>query len=108
MSCFSSADESAHYGFSVCMLLTQYREQLDWPREGVAELGTGDATAIADVHLQVVKADDGSVTRSGVVVLDDAARVVELSRMMAGHDSGLARGHAEELLAAAEKDRALR
>ncbi|MCW2776873.1 MAG: recN [Frankiales bacterium] len=64
--------------------------------------------AFADQHLQVVKADDGSVTRSGVVALDDAARVVELSRMMAGHDSGLARGHAEELLAAAAQDRALR
>jgi methylase of polypeptide subunit release factors len=49
VSCFSSADESAHYGFSVCMLLTQYREQLGWAREGVVELGTGDATAIADV-----------------------------------------------------------
>ena len=49
MSCFSSADESAHYGFSVCMLLQQYREQLGWAREGVVELGTGDATAIADV-----------------------------------------------------------
>ena len=49
MSCFSSADESAHYGFSVCMLLEQYRDQLRWPEEGVVELGTGDATAIADV-----------------------------------------------------------
>jgi hypothetical protein len=49
VSCFSAADESAHYGFSVCMLLQQYREQLGWERDGVAELGTGDATAIADV-----------------------------------------------------------
>ncbi|MGY1706383.1 methylase [Geodermatophilus sp. SYSU D00697] len=49
MSCFSSADESAHYGFSVCMLLQHYREQLGWEREGIVELGTGDATAIADV-----------------------------------------------------------
>jgi hypothetical protein len=49
VSCFSSADESAHYGFSVCMLLEQYRTQLRWPEEGVVELGTGDATAIADV-----------------------------------------------------------
>ncbi|MGY1815752.1 methylase [Blastococcus sp. SYSU D00820] len=49
MSCFSSADESAHYGFSVCMLLQHYREQLGWERDGVVELGTGDATAIADV-----------------------------------------------------------
>ncbi len=49
MTCFSSADESAHYGFSVCMLLEQYRAQLRWEQEGVVELGTGDATAIADV-----------------------------------------------------------
>ncbi len=49
MSCFSSADESAHYGFSVCMLLQHYRDQLRWAEEGVVELGTGDATAIADV-----------------------------------------------------------
>src|SRR5215218_7319124 len=49
MTCFSSADESAHYGFSVCMLLEQYRSALRWEDEGVVELGTGDATAIANV-----------------------------------------------------------
>jgi methylase of polypeptide subunit release factors len=49
MTCFSSADESAHYGFSVRMLLERYRTQLQWAEEGVVELGTGDATAIADV-----------------------------------------------------------
>ena len=49
MTCFSSTDESAHYGFSVCMLLEQYRAQLRWEEEGVLELGTGDATAVADV-----------------------------------------------------------
>jgi hypothetical protein len=49
VSCFSSADESAHYGFSVCMLLEQYRHALRWEEEGVVELGTGDATAVADV-----------------------------------------------------------
>jgi methylase of polypeptide subunit release factors len=47
--CFSSADESAHYGFSVCMLLEQYRPQLGWDAHGVVELGTGDATAISQV-----------------------------------------------------------
>jgi DNA repair protein RecN (Recombination protein N) len=57
--------------------------------------------AFADRHLQVVKADDGLVTSSGVVALEGEARVGELSRMLAGLDSGLARGHAEELLAAA-------
>jgi DNA repair protein RecN (Recombination protein N) len=64
--------------------------------------------AFADRHLLVVKGgpgteDEGVVTRSGVVDLDEQARVVELSRMLAGHDSGLARGHAEELLDAAGK-----
>jgi hypothetical protein len=49
MTCFSSADESAHYGFSVCMLLGHYRSQLHWEKEGVVELGTGDATAISEV-----------------------------------------------------------
>ncbi|MBN1097281.1 methylase [Blastococcus sp. TML/C7B] len=49
MTCFSSADESAHYGFSVCMLLEHYRDQLGWERDGVVELGSGDATAISDV-----------------------------------------------------------
>jgi DNA repair protein RecN (Recombination protein N) len=62
--------------------------------------------AFADAHLQVQKQDDGSVTRSGVVALDTEGRVAELSRMMAGLDSGLARGHAEELLATARSDRA--
>jgi DNA repair protein RecN (Recombination protein N) len=58
--------------------------------------------AFADQHLQVRKdTQDGAVTRSGVVALDGAGRVAELSRMMAGTDTGLSRGHAEELLAAA-------
>ena len=58
--------------------------------------------AFADQHLQVRKdSNDGSVTRSGIVALDEAGRVLELSRMMAGTDTGLSRGHAEELLAAA-------
>jgi DNA repair protein RecN (Recombination protein N) len=58
--------------------------------------------AFADQHLHVRKAtDSGAVTRSGVVALDDAGRIAELSRMMAGADTGMSRGHAEELLAAA-------
>lgn len=65
--------------------------------------------AFADHHLLVVKASAGvkagSVTRSGVVALEGAERVAELSRMLAGADTGLARGHAQELLAAATEDR---
>jgi DNA repair protein RecN (Recombination protein N) len=58
--------------------------------------------AFADRHLVVVKSDDGLVTRSGVIALDDAGRVNELSRMLAGLEgSSLAQGHAGELLATA-------
>jgi methylase of polypeptide subunit release factors len=46
---FDSADETAHYAFSVRMLLARYREQLRWEDGGVVELGTGDAGLIADV-----------------------------------------------------------
>jgi hypothetical protein len=49
VSSFSSADESAHYALSVAMLLRLYRAQLDWERDGIIELGTGDAVAMAGV-----------------------------------------------------------
>lgn len=58
--------------------------------------------AFADRQLLVEKTNDGSVTRSGVTVLEGEARIRELSRMLAGQeDSSLARAHAEELLATA-------
>ncbi|MYU22725.1 DNA repair protein RecN [Streptomyces sp. SID8352] len=61
--------------------------------------------AFADRQLLVEKTDDGSVTRSGVKVLEGEERVRELSRMLAGQeDSETARAHAEELLAAARTD----
>jgi DNA repair protein RecN (Recombination protein N) len=63
--------------------------------------------AFADTHLVVEKADNGSVTRSGIVRLDRPGRVRELSRMLAGlEDSEFGRAHAEELLAAATAERA--
>jgi DNA repair protein RecN (Recombination protein N) len=58
--------------------------------------------AFADRHAVVLKSDDGSVTTSGLVALDDDARLKELSRMMAGlENSDAAQAHAEELLALA-------
>ena len=55
--------------------------------------------AYADRHVLVVKSDDGSVTSSGLTVLDDAGRERELSRMLAGMaDSDTALAHARELL----------
>jgi DNA repair protein RecN (Recombination protein N) len=66
--------------------------------------------AFADRHLSVVKGVDGSVTTSGVQLLDDSDRARELARMLAGlEDSELGVAHAEELLATAqaEKERPL-
>jgi DNA repair protein RecN (Recombination protein N) len=58
--------------------------------------------AFADRHHVVRKSDDGSVTTSGLEVLDQAGRLRELSRMMAGlEESEAAQTHAEELLALA-------
>ncbi|MFG2225903.1 DNA repair protein RecN [Streptomyces sp. NPDC048644] len=62
--------------------------------------------AFADRQLLVEKTHDGSVTRSGVTVLEGEERVRELSRMLAGQeDSETARAHAEELLETARTGR---
>ncbi|MEZ0492827.1 DNA repair protein RecN [Kineococcus sp. TBRC 1896] len=60
--------------------------------------------AFADTHLTVVKTDDGSVTESGVVRLDDDGRVGELARMLSGRGSGTERAHAEELLRSSREE----
>lgn len=55
--------------------------------------------AFADHHFVVSKDDDGNVTSSSVVRLDDADRVDEMARMLAGQDdSASAQAHARELL----------
>jgi DNA repair protein RecN (Recombination protein N) len=62
--------------------------------------------AFADRQLLVRKENDGSVTSSGVVVLDEAQRRRELARMLSGlEDSELGQAHADELLAAAHAER---
>jgi DNA repair protein RecN (Recombination protein N) len=58
--------------------------------------------AWADRHFVVEKRSDGEQTSTAVHTLDAGGRVTELSRMLSGMEgSGLARAHAEELLAAA-------
>jgi len=62
--------------------------------------------AFADRHVVVAKSSDGSVTTSGLEVLDDAGRVRELSRMLAGLEaSETAMAHAQELLDVAQQAR---
>ncbi len=61
--------------------------------------------AYADRHLVVTKSEDGSVTESDVIALDDAGRVQELARMLAGQEeSRTAQAHAKELLATARSE----
>jgi DNA repair protein RecN (Recombination protein N) len=55
--------------------------------------------AYADQHVVVEKSSDGSITSSGLTLLDDTGRERELSRMLAGlADSDTALAHARELL----------
>jgi DNA repair protein RecN (Recombination protein N) len=64
--------------------------------------------AFADRHVVVAKASDGTVTTSGLEVLDDEGRVRELSRMLAGlEESETAMAHAQELLEVARQARAV-
>ena len=65
--------------------------------------------AYADRHVRVIKssnaaaADGAGFTASDVVLLDEAERVRELARMLAGQeDSSTAQAHAEELLGEAQ------
>jgi DNA repair protein RecN (Recombination protein N) len=56
----------------------------------------------ADQHVAIMKRDVDGRTVSDATVLDDDARVTELSRMLSGSpDSASARQHADELRAAA-------
>jgi DNA repair protein RecN (Recombination protein N) len=62
--------------------------------------------AFADRHVVVAKSSDGTVTTSGLEVLDDEGRVRELSRMLAGLEaSETAMAHAQELLDVAQQTR---
>ncbi|HWG02945.1 MAG TPA: DNA repair protein RecN [Trebonia sp.] len=62
--------------------------------------------AFADNHLVVAKSSDGLITSSGVIRLDHAGRVKELSRMLAGmEDSEYGQAHAAELLILAAEGR---
>ena len=64
--------------------------------------------AHADRHFTVEKQSAEGTTSTDLRLLDDAGRVGELSRMLAGMEgSGLAQAHAEELLAAASADKHL-
>ena len=84
----------------------------DWPQlartaQVLVVTHLPQVAAYADRHVLVEKSDDGSVTSSGLSVLDDESRERELSRMLAGlADSDTALAHARELLTVAREARA--
>jgi DNA repair protein RecN (Recombination protein N) len=59
--------------------------------------------AWADTHFAVKKSNDGSISQSDVIKLEDKARIEEIARMLAGLEgSTSAQEHAVELLAMRE------
>lgn len=63
--------------------------------------------AFADRQVVVTKTDDGTVTSTGLRVVEGDDRVRELARMLAGlEDSATAAAHADELLTLAAAERA--
>ncbi|MFM7064544.1 MAG: DNA repair protein RecN [Actinomycetes bacterium] len=73
-------------------------------RQVVVVTHLAQVAAFADQQVQVAKQHDGTSTATTVSVLDDDARVVELSRMLSGSpDSAVAHEHAVELLAASQR-----
>ena len=46
---FDCTAESQHFACSTDLVLRQYARELGWARDGVLELGTGDASAVAGV-----------------------------------------------------------
>ncbi|HEX5016863.1 MAG TPA: DNA repair protein RecN [Actinomycetes bacterium] len=80
--------------------------QLGRTRQVLVVTHLPQVAAFADRHWVVEKATTGEVTASGVRELDEAARVKELTRMLAGlSDSSSGQAHAEELLEVARRTR---
>ncbi|MEL5990664.1 DNA repair protein RecN [Microbacterium phosphatis] len=66
----------------------------------IAVTHLAQVAAFAGNHLSVVKANDGSVTKSSVTRLEGAQREAEMARLLSGlSDSDAALTHARELLA---------
>ncbi len=67
---------------------------------GDRRVALAQVAAFADRHVHVRKADDGSVTTSGVRLVEGPDRLEVLAQMMGGLDSSeSALAHARELLA---------
>jgi DNA repair protein RecN (Recombination protein N) len=76
-------------------------------RQVIVVTHLAQVAAFADHQVVVAKPADpaGSVLASDVGPVSGEERVAELARMLGGSDSGAAREHAAELLAAAQSER---
>jgi DNA repair protein RecN (Recombination protein N) len=94
----------AGIGGEAAVAVGQALADLAAERQVVVVTHLPQVAAFADHQVAVTKHTQDGRTVARVEVLDDAGRVVELSRMLSGQpDSATARGHAEELLAAARE-----
>jgi DNA repair protein RecN (Recombination protein N) len=75
-------------------------------RQVIVVTHLAQVAAYADQHVVVDRSVEGSVVGSDLRLVTGADRLTELARMLAGTDSGTARDHARELLAAAATERA--
>jgi DNA repair protein RecN (Recombination protein N) len=89
----------AGVGGKVAVELGRRLARLSLHTQVVVVTHLAQVAAFADRHYVVVKADDGQVTTSGVVLVADEDRAVELARMMAGLETTeSAVAHAGELV----------
>lgn len=89
----------AGIGGTAAVAVGQALAELGRDRQVLVVTHLPQVAAQADAQMLVTKSDHETLTRTVVVTLDRDARVVELSRMLAGHpESSSGRLHAEELL----------
>ena len=82
------------------------RGAIDGERQVLVVTHLPQVAAFADAQLAVRKIERDGRAVAEVAAVDGEARVAELSRMLSGHpESAAARGHAEELLSVAARDR---
>ncbi|MDA8355207.1 MAG: DNA repair protein RecN [Actinomycetota bacterium] len=96
----------AGVGGEAARALASSLQELATRRQVLVVTHLPQVAAAADHHVTVAKVVTTGRTLAQVRVLSPAERVIEVSRMLSGHpDSPTARAHAEELLAAAGRDR---
>ena len=99
----------AGVGGAAALAIGRYLASLGTHHQVLVVTHLPQVAAFADAQVRVTKEVTGGRTVAAVAELDEGDRVIELSRMLSGRpESATARGHAEELLAAAAASRGRR